>query len=1135
MPVDTAITVWVRYLDGSGQPKPNEVIHADVSGYASVYPADLPPTDENGYSTTQITFSKPGTLGTIASYDASLTVTAKNDSSDTDNTGLHASTTVGGPLVITLDDTVNSADPNSAVITGGVWTLISGYCAQADGTPAAYRGVSWEVSDPSGALQPILANATTFTDDRGLFSNFVLTSYLAFGNLTVTLRSTQSSSSKTYACVAGPAPFGTIDLTNISSNYGWLNPIVNQLQATYTRADHASPGNKAVNWFSAPDDVHYDNSLTTTNGSGISTNIVRPGTQPNASTYTEAMWVEITDNGRRTRGALVQPVMDTMSSPNWGKLTPSSQDNNEFIPGVWHEIDVNFVDGNGNPFVDHPITWSATPADRFVFSQPYPTMTDVNGNAKIHVMAVGTETVGYRQAYITASGYDHINGVTFNSNYFGSIGSQPCPITITSKDDATQLSLYNPHQLTATYHAADNQQKPISWVVVPDSSTDTHHFVFEPNPSQTNSSGQATTQLTAYGPNVGTQVVAYARTYNQTTGEYDLSCPFPLSFVQGANPPADEGIIDVESIDGSPLSEGDWHLLTATYTTFDGTPLSNQPITWQVDPANTGNVQLLSTLPTLTDVEGVATNAVSAINTNNPFNATITATATNPFNAQETDEGDLTLTFQAQVQQSGCMHLTSDDEPPLSIGHPHDFSVHYYEGDCQTAVPDNTPVYWTAFPANRISFYEPVTYTTGGFTSNTAVASKGADINNAKIEAWSPNIQTGINDYDELTTRFVTPITQNLLGVMLDKTYAKNPARGQDIKPGDPTQVVKCQVQVLGQQGAQQITLLTNPATAPETMFKADGSGDELDNVNGNYVLTTDSNGVGTFLVGSENPTMFDLNAQWKTQTLPIPSKLVLATNSPPLSCVLPTPTVTGVANNGTLNIPPSPAPTFKVGLPPSRYATNGSQVALLLNNRLVYDGLADPALEGGVDVAYAALNLTGTNALMWVTPALKSCQLTFRTNGTPQLGPDTGGAARVLNAPVVDMPDGATIEAKDIINGGLQVDLYPYSAMKPNEDVITMYFYLSGQDVLMSQLTPPQLKQVYNIVPVIYPLPSNSPLLAGQSVTLTLPQQYAAGYIPTKDTNAFSQVQVDYKVVNPTNGTRWSKLSKTYPLNTTF
>ena len=1128
LPVETAVTVWIRYLDGNGQPKPNEPIHADMSGYASVYPADLPPTDENGYTTTQITFSKPGTLGTVASYDASLTVTAKNNSNDTDNADLHASTTEGGPLVITLDDTVNSADPNSTFITGGVWTMISGTCALSDGTPAPLRGISWDVWDPSGLIQPTLASPSTKANDKGSFCNFVLTSYqLSSGNLKISVQSTASSTSKTYPCIGGPAPFGTIDMA-LGVNWSTLHAgSLDQIFATYTRADHASPAGKPVNWFAAPEDAHFDYpNPTTTDGSGKSNNIAR--LPKIGDGYSEAIWAEITDNGARTRGALVNYAIDPFALSSGISLEVTSPDSNEFIPGEWHEIVATLKDGKNNPLVDQPIDWSATPADRFVFSQPYPTMTDSEGTARIHVMAVGLEPlVGAQAAWIEAHGSNHISGWQSYSRFFGSIGSQSCPITITSQDDATQLSLYQQHQLTATYHATDNKQKPISWLVVPDSTTDTHHFIFEPNPSPTNNSGQASTQLTAYGPNIPTNVVAYARAYDETTGEYDLSCPFQLSFVKGANPPADEGIIDVESIDGNPLSEGDLHLITATYTTFEGTPLAQQPITWTIDPANASNVQLLSTQPTLTDIDGVATNGVTAINTNNPFSATITATATNPFNAQEIDEGNLSLTFQAQVEQSGCMKLTSDDEPPLAIGKPHGLTVQYYEKDCQTAMPEGTPVYWTAFPANRIFFLENPTYTnSAGISTNTAIASKGANINNARIAVWSPNIETGINDHAELTTSYRTPITQNLLGVMINKAYTQNPPRGQKANPSKPVQVIKGQVQVLGQQGPQQVTLLTNPNPAAETMWKADGSA-KLDNSTGNYVVVTDDNGVGTFLITSENYTMFDLNAQWKQQTLTNPTKLVIATNRQQQSTVLNPPMVPGITNGGTMQIPP--APFFKVQIPASKNVPLGSQVSLLLNDRLAYDGLADPALGNGVNVAYAALNLAGNNALVYVTPLFQeSGPFTFNTSGTPQTGPNTGGAARVLDAPQVDVPDGSTITPKDILNGGLQVDLYPYSAMKPDEDVITMFFYLSGQDVLLSQLTPPQTQQVTNIVSVVYRLTSGSPLLAGNTVTLILPQQYVAGYIN-------GQVQADYNVVNPTGGTRWSKLSSSYSLNTTF
>jgi hypothetical protein len=241
-------------------------------------------------------------------------------------------------------------------------------------------------------------------------------------------------------------------------------------------------------------------------------------------------------------------------------------------------------------------------------------------------------------------------------------------------------------------------------------------------------------------------------------------------------------------------------------------------------------------------------------------------------------------------------------------------------------------------------------------------------------------------------------------------------------------------------------------------------------------------------------------------------------------------PTVQGLSGS-TLSIPGGcPAATFKVNIPSNLGIKDEDQIALILNNRLVYHGRAAPALatQQGVDVAYAALNLTGSNALVYAGYVSngwnESKPRTFivnTANGNPQTGP-CPNLQRDLAAPSVNAP--STIGASDILPS-LDIYIGPYANMAAN-DVITAFFYLQGSDVFTKETTGKDVT-VNNIVPIYYTVTNDNPPLNGQQVKLSLPQWAAAGY-------ASGQLQVDYMVSNAT-GTRWSKVSPTFTLSTTI
>jgi hypothetical protein len=477
------------------------------------------------------------------------------------------------------------------------------------------------------------------------------------------------------------------------------------------------------------------------------------------------------------------------------------------------------------------------------------------------------------------------------------------------------------------------------------------------------------------------------------------------------------------------------------------------------------------------------------------------------------------------------MAIASDDGGILLAGVAHRISVLYLDSNGHP-VPDGTEVTWSGFPSDKLQFLDgEKTRTSVGIATNRVgtydISIDGPQIFNVPVAAVTTtafNPLTGANDYGNLSLSFwQAPV----VGIKVDKPYAKNPAFGHSIKPKDPSNVIKCQVQVLGQSGPQKVFLPTDQDNARViTMFDASGKRMVPDPDTGTYYVTTNGNDPVSFFVGSENYTRLTINTQWQGQARPASTMLVLATNDKDPGQPLAAPTVQGLQGH-TLAIPAGcPAATFKVNIPGSSTLGGTGKVALILNDRLVYHGPADLALDPyrGVDIAYAALNLTGSNALVYVASVSsgwnesKPCSFTVDTaNGNPQTGP-CRALRRELVAPGVNAPQ--TVGALDILPS-LDIFITPYPNMTPGDDVITAFFYLQGSDVLTK-------RTVNNIVPISYSLTSESPLLIGKSVALSLPQWAAAGY-------ANGQLQVDYRVVSNATGTRWSKVSPLVTLSTTI
>jgi hypothetical protein len=1112
LPVEVPVTAWMRYIGPDGSGLRNQRIHVETSEFASVYPGDVK-TDQDGWATTQITFKKPETLGTVASYKATLTAIATDTPSDSDQATLTASTSAGGPGILVLDDTVDSGEPRGDCIVGGIWTLISGRYTRADGTPAANRYIWWDVSGDSGSgeLNPELPTSVTYTNNDGLFCNFVLTSSvptvenlkIELGAQNVMVVGSWDLLTKSYpaGCIPTPTP-GHLQLGNPGYLYqgvpGWLQMVFDG------PVGYSSTGRR-VTWHAAPSPATFAHSTTTTDENSLSNNQVTPASTP-GTTYSEALWAEIIDNGVRGRGAVVVTVYDTsgQTSDQAETLSVTSPDGTTFVPGKSHTMEAILTDYQGNPVAGRPVLWSGYPEGRFSLSQPYPSTTDASGKARIEVTALSSDPLDRASIYARVANV--LSGQLQDAGFYGSIAGAPAAsITVTSTDPLP-LELYKPHELVATYTADDNNNKSITWSAEPEGSVS-----LNPNSSTTSSDGQgrATTTITGYGPNVPiNSVTVYASTYNNQLGNPVVGT-IQLSFKPGAAPDPDAALIDLVSVDGNPLTAGDTHLIQATYTKLDGTPIAGQPIQWQPFPAK--KITVLDS-PTYTNDDGVATTGVTGDLASAPFDGKIQASTNNP-GTQAIDQASLTLTFQQDVTLPGSipMQLTSADAAPLTEEAWHAFKVSYAE---------NADIYWTAFPSDRVSFEQPNPTTTNenGISINRVNASGGDDISDAIISARSFNALTGDYDHADVAISFTKPApVSKLFGVTLEKAYAQN---AFSLSLGDATEYIECQVQALTGQGQQKLILTTNPDQAYVLMYDASGKRLPTDQETGKPYVTTDANGLATFMLASLNYTVFDLIATLDKNDA-VSASLTIATNDKKNNPALPAPQSAAVVN-GTLTIPAArPAQTFKVGIPSSTNVNPGSQLALLLNDRLVYRGPASVGLNGEIEVAYAALNLDkgSNNSLVYVVATRESSPLSFTASGKSQTGPDTGGAPRVLSAPVVNVA-GNAVGPTDIVEPGLSVDIPPYSGVLPNDDVITLYFYLSGQDVLTSA-------QVNNIVPVTYKVDSNSPLLGGEPATLVVPQAYLAGY-------ANGQLRVDYKVVSFI-GTRWSDVSSTYVLNTTL
>ncbi|WP_188826384.1 hypothetical protein, partial [Brucella endophytica] len=338
------------------------------------------------------------------------------------------------------------------------------------------------------------------------------------------------------------------------------------------------------------------------------------------------------------------------------------------------------------------------------------------------------------------------------------------PIIITS--GTAQPALYTDLPLTGTYSGSEAFTQ-VEWSVDPDENPG-YTVTFQPNPSDvTGQPGNLTTNTTmkVTGPNEPVTVKVYACALGA-----DMTDPVrgvtnhPITF--DAAPSAPQGtVLTVVSLDNHLLGEAASHLLEATYTNLDGTPVTDPnwtgTITWTVDPLVAG-VKLLDPDPTKA-TNGVAINAVSATYGPDKITATIKAHATNMAdNAGNSSSIDLTFVPEVQpVAGQGHMTIIPKDGYVLTRSVPHDLTV-FYNNNVGTPVPDGTEVIWKAFPDQTVNFQGGgKSITMNGQATMTVTVPVDAPIGQALVSTATFNPQTGSYDHPDfpLGLDFISPVT----------------------------------------------------------------------------------------------------------------------------------------------------------------------------------------------------------------------------------------------------------------------------------------------------------------------------------------------------------------------------------------
>ncbi|WP_210311703.1 Ig-like domain-containing protein, partial [Brucella endophytica] len=531
------------------------------------------------------------------------------------------------------------------------------------------------------------------------------------------------------------------------------------IQATYMKADGSPIPNWPLTWNAnnsnvtllSSQDSQWDNK---TDANGVATNAVST-TNKDTFDFTVTVSADSTsDSGKSdlTFQLNVQPLPGEGSM----KIAPVASP----VPvGQAQPLTVTYSK-DGNPVPNGTVvTWFAAPADRLTFSGGSGTgvsgnvskVTGGQGQATINVTAsqgasIPTAVISTRGLFDSQTGaYDHSD-----PDLVLSFTGQASDALVVTPENNPPYYLYTATPFDATYGGTDKTFSWVSWSV-DESKYPGYTFDFDKNPSPvTGSAGNRTTStnLTVIGPNQPlNNVTVYAASVDPDPANYISGASKPVTFQSSS---AQGTILTITSPDGYVLSEGSEHVLEATYTNLDGSPVTGTAwdgtIVWTVDPANP-QVRLLDNDPTKANAQGLATNAVSAVYGPDTITATVKAHAGNMPDT-DANNASVTLTFAREIEPvSGQGHMTiiPKDGYVLTRGVPHNLTVYYTDANGDL-VKDNTVVTWTGFPEQWLTFTGPTggntSTTTNGQATMTVTAAIDAPIGTAVITTSAFNATT---------------------------------------------------------------------------------------------------------------------------------------------------------------------------------------------------------------------------------------------------------------------------------------------------------------------------------------------------------------------------------------------------------